>query len=376
MGCIDVSGSNLTHSGDVWDVTYACKAAGAAAFEFFGATPAGPTFVSSHGVKQPITVVDGFSVTCAGEGMVLTPTPTATSTPAFEGQYSLEMSSDAFRGSVVTGDTFVVSVGVFADGAVGPYQSVQWSVGYEPSLVAYVDVAPHVGAPAQCTSTNDNHVRTLLGCFHFGGNNISYSGDAWDVTYRCVNPGPALFEFLGLTPIATTFVSLHGNQHLPIEVVDGFDVMCLAPTATPTSTPTPTRTSVPTATNTPAPEHTAHATKTARVTRTAVPTATATPVPARTVRATKTAPATRTSVPTATDTPQPERECMTPGEKLSTALEMLRHYGKRRDHPGYGDDADVNGDGATHSRDLRELLKAPVCRQPHWDRRHRHFWWF
>ena len=85
------------------------------------------------------------------------------------GQYSMEMSSAAFGGSVATGSTFVVAVGVFHDGTVPNYQGVQWKVLHTGGFVstAVGSIALVGGAPAgACTSKSENSLTeiTSVGC--------------------------------------------------------------------------------------------------------------------------------------------------------------------------------------------------------------------
>ena len=141
------------------------------------------------------------------------------------------------------------------------------------------------------------------------------------------------------TPVATATNTPEAPTNTPVPPTDT--------PVPPTDTPVPaTNTPVATATNTPA------ATKTAAVTRTS------TAQPTRT----------KTAVPTATATPP---ECLSLGQKLNLALNILFRFGSHQGQHRYNSRYDVNHDGRIDWADLEQVLSAPTCRpkyEPHHNR--------
>jgi hypothetical protein len=134
-------------------------------------------------------------------------------------------------------------------------------------------------------------------------------------------------------------------------------------TPTPTETPEATETAVPTSTNTPTPTETPEATETAvpTSTNTPVPTNTAQPTATDTAQATATRTATRTA--TATATPGGEVECLTLGEKITMAINIILRFGAEEGERRYRSQYDVNDDGIINLEDLVEVLFAPICKR-------------
>ena len=64
LGCLDLSGPNITYGGDVWDVQFTCVAAGTSALPLVETTGGtAKTFVKVGATAQPITTTDS-TVTC------------------------------------------------------------------------------------------------------------------------------------------------------------------------------------------------------------------------------------------------------------------------------------------------------------------------
>ena len=149
---------------------------------------------------------------------------------------------------------FTVGAGIYHTGM--SYQAVQWDIAYDPSLIQ-IDIGGTVvdpSAPSACISKSDNGVRVLLGCIDLGGPNLTYSGNAWNVSAKCIANGTANFVLELVN--SKTFVK-SGATLLPVHTHDD-SIFCgpPPPTDTPTATNTPlpptfTPTRTPTRTSTP-----------------------------------------------------------------------------------------------------------------------------
>lgn len=138
----------------------------------------------------------------------------------------------------------------------------------------------------------------------------------------------------------------------------------IPPTATNTSVPaTATNTSVPaTATNTPLPATATNTSVPATATNTPLPpTATNTSVPATATNTPLPPTATPTTAPpTATPTTPPS--CLTWGQKISTAINILTRFGSEEGSRRYKARFDLNDDGKINGTDLEIVFAAPLCR--------------
>jgi hypothetical protein len=94
--------------------------------------------------------------------------------------YDLYVTAEAHDG------TITAQVGVTGD---TPYQAVQWYLCYDNQAVDVVSIQRVSAAPLECASKADSGERVLLGCLHYSGPYLDYSGDAWTITFSCLRPG-------------------------------------------------------------------------------------------------------------------------------------------------------------------------------------------
>ena len=202
-----------------------------------------------------------FAVTLAGAlalSVVLSWTMRGTSrADVFPGEYSMEVRIPAANAALF--EDF--DIGARIDhGGEPAYQSTQWNIDYDETLIDIAGIASIVkdpAAPSACTSRNDNGTRFLVGCLSLAGPTLTYSGNAWTITAFCIAEGTANFT---LTTVSQPTNVSDGTSPQPIHIHND-SIFCGPPP--PTDTPTPT--------NTPPP---ATSTPTATPTRTPSPTAT------------------------------------------------------------------------------------------------------
>jgi uncharacterized repeat protein (TIGR01451 family) len=118
------------------------------------------------------------------------------------GEFSLEASGPAL---VQTGTNFILTVSNNHDGAI-PFQAVTWNIPYDNTKVSVVSMTNIAGGGCPNPSTNDNTLRVLLGCIDLGGDNITFSGDVWEVEFSCDASGPTgiSIDELNDTSVLTT----------------------------------------------------------------------------------------------------------------------------------------------------------------------------
>ncbi len=176
------------------------------------------------------------------------------------GEYSIEVNIASTQANVAVPFTVLASL-VHAQ---PPYQSAQWFIEYDETLID-IDIAGTAklgAAPSQCFSKNDNGTRVLLGCLDLGGPNITYSGNVWNIPATCIANGTAAFQIFGIN--VNSFVKIGAV----VQPAHGHDDSIFCGPPPPTDTPTATDTPAP-ATNTPTPTPS----------NTATPTRTPTPSP-------------------------------------------------------------------------------------------------
>jgi len=129
-------------------------------------------------------------------------------------EYSLEVAIG--ESGVAVGGQFAAYVGVYH--AAGSYQAVQWYLDYNPAVVDVVAISKDPAAPGACAHTADNGDRVLLGCVDLGGANISHSGNAWIIGFKCVGNGTAAIDLTTSDSNGGTAVSFvsDGGANKPV----------------------------------------------------------------------------------------------------------------------------------------------------------------
>ena len=146
------------------------------------------------------------------------------------GGYSMEVRIAASQ--VALTDPFEIGVGIYDIPA--PYQSAQWNIDYDQTLIDIDSIAEIVKdplAPAECTSKNDNGTRFLVGCVGLSGPTLTYSGNAWTITAFCIAAGTANFTL--------TLVSTNVSDGTSAQTIHTHNDSIECGGAGPTDTPVP-----------------------------------------------------------------------------------------------------------------------------------------